>query len=176
MDASIEAWNAAGIFVVWANGNEGSRCSTARYPASGDFEIFTVGATDSSDNLVSFRFILRTNYQFNVSIFFCFKASFSSRGPGMWSGADKIKPNIAAPGVNIISCSGSSDDGLASMSGTSMATPHTAGVIALLLTNHTQDYSFGELSSFLLNLPCKLCHLQAGTVVEFLRLSIQIML
>jgi len=128
MDHSLEMWNAAGIFVVWANGNEGTRCSSARYPSASGYDMFTVGATDANERL----------------------ASFSSRGPGMWSGEGHIKPNIAAPGVNIVSCASYDDSSLTSMSGTSMAAPHTAGVIALLLTNGT-ELNFGQLSNLIFN-------------------------
>jgi len=93
LDESILAWNVAGIIVVWANGNEGTSCSSARYPANTDFDMITVGATDSSDRL----------------------ASFSSRGPGTWTNA--LKPNIAAPGVDVISASAWDDESLVSMSG-----------------------------------------------------------
>jgi len=76
-------------------------------------------------------------------------ASFSSCGPSCWEdapwywdypfrpGSGILKPDIAAPGVSITSCSYSSNNGYSSgWSGTSMATPILAGVAALLLSKN----------------------------------------
>jgi len=68
-------------------------------------ESFASGATDSADNI----------------------ASFSARGPSAFGG---VKPNVSAPGVGIYSSYPGNI--YASMSGTSMASPHTAGSVALL--------------------------------------------
>ncbi|TVT98870.1 hypothetical protein EJB05_55808, partial [Eragrostis curvula] len=82
-------------------------------------------------------------------------ASFSSRGPSQQS-RGLLKPDILAPGLNIISASAASTGSLDSwssrfrvMSGTSMATPHITGVVALLKSAHP-DWSPAAIKSAIL--------------------------
>lgn len=79
-------------------------------------------------------------------------ADFSSRGPvtGNWM----IKPDVSAPGVNIVSTVPTHDPanpyGYAAYQGTSMASPHVAGSAALLLQAHP-DWSVQDVKAALMN-------------------------
>jgi len=101
----VDAWRAAGIFPVFSAGNDGPSCQSTGSPA-GYPQAFAVGATDISESI----------------------AYFSSRGPSLLSGGGK--PEVVAPGVDVRSSVPSG--GYESNSGTSMASPHVAGVVALL--------------------------------------------
>src|SRR5205823_1259889 len=63
-------------------------------------------------------------------------ASFSSRGPVRLGNQVVLKPDVAAPGLSIVSTGMGTGNGAFNFSGTSMATPLTAGVATLLRQEH----------------------------------------
>ena len=75
-------------------------------------------------------------------------ADFTSSGPRLEDSA--AKPDVAAPGVSIVSALVGSGDQTLSISGTSMAAPHVAGVAALLVEAHP-DWSVAEIKAAIVN-------------------------
>ena len=110
----LDACEAAGIVIIFSAGNEGSQ--GLRRPAdraTDDYRCFAVAAVDGNDP------------EWPI-------ADFSSRGPTYCtpSGDPAIKPDISAPGVNVRSSIPGGSYG--SSDGTSMASPHVNGVVALM--------------------------------------------
>lgn len=113
LEAAVDNLTAAGVLVVVSAGNSGSACGSVVDPPAIFANAFTVAATSSAPNNLP--------------------ANFSSRGPVSVDGSNRLKPDIAAPGVN--TCSTIRGGGYSNgFSGTSMAGPHVAGVAALLMS------------------------------------------
>lgn len=116
----------SGVIITIAAGNDGPKKHTISSPAISR-KVITIGASD--DNITA-------NVWGNNLI------NFSGRGPTLEC---IVKPDILAPGVNIISCLSNSvskqsneivDKNYFSLSGTSMSTPIVSGAIALLLEKY----------------------------------------
>lgn len=111
LESAVANLRAAGIVVVSAAGNDGSGCSTIDDPPAIYADALTVGSSNIDDQL----------------------SFFSSRGPVIVDGSSRRKPDLCAPGQNVRSSElgGGYQNGL---SGTSMAAPHVAGTVALMIS------------------------------------------
>lgn len=106
---AVRALKAAGVFVVVSAGNSGyAGCGSVDAPPAIYEEVLTVGAVNRNRDL----------------------AGFSSVGPVIVDGSQRMKAEILAPGEEIFSSYPNYTYEMAS--GTSMAGPHLAGVVALM--------------------------------------------
>lgn len=134
LDPLVKAVNAAwdcGIVMTIAAGNNGPKNSSITSPGISKKAI-TVGSSDDSES---------------VTIWGSSQKNFSGRGPTLEC---VIKPDIVAPGANIVSCLSPTayidssntegvkivDQNYLQLSGTSMSTPIVTGAIALLLQKY----------------------------------------
>ena len=112
MQSIVENSEAAGIFVSASAGNDGSACGTVQDPPGIYASAFSTGAISGTSNALQ---------------------GFSSRGTVTSDGSGRMKPDISAPGASVrSSLRTATDTSYGAMSGTSMASPHIVGVVALL--------------------------------------------
>lgn len=112
LQATNDAIKAAGIVQVVSAGNDGNGgvCGTVAFPLAVYESSFSVGASDVGDEM----------------------ADFSSLGPVLTDLSLRTKPNVTAPGVDTRSAWNDGDYN--TISGTSMAGPHVAGMVALIMS------------------------------------------
>ncbi|WP_339149098.1 MULTISPECIES: S8 family serine peptidase [unclassified Sutcliffiella] len=125
-----------GTLFVIAAGNAGAEGSVGS-PGAADAAL-TIGAVDKNDQL----------------------AWFSSKGPRL--GDMALKPDLSAPGVGIMAARSQYSSGTGSyksLNGTSMATPHVAGAVAILLQQNPEATP-QELKETLMNTAKKLPNYQ----------------
>ena len=112
---AVNALDSAGIFVTSAAGNTGYYgCGSVSDPLAIYADVLTAGSVNSAGAL----------------------SVFSSLGPVVVDGSDRIKPDIAAPGEDVVSSFPGNT--YQSASGTSFAGPHVAGVVALMWSANPQ--------------------------------------
>ena len=111
MEEVVNNLRAAGVVVVVSAGNSGNEgCGSVTGPPAFFEGSFSVGATNSNDMI----------------------AGFSSRGPVVIDSSLRLKPNVSAPGVGVRSVV--RGGGFAFFNGTSMAGPHVAGLVGLIIS------------------------------------------
>lgn len=141
------AFNAPYYLIVKASGNNrtsngpslggsyyyydtyGNRKQTIRVSGISDNDSYkSIGTTGNAKNILTVGAVngIANGYKSANDVVM---TSFSSWGP---TDDGRIKPDLVADGVNVLSCSAANDSAYASLSGTSMATPNVTGSLMLL--------------------------------------------
>ena len=136
-----------GIVVVASAGNSGDSYFALGSPSTGSRTISVANSRNVSTQVAVFADIDDT------------LANSSARGPRRNDGAGK--PDIAAPGTNIVSVASGSGNGSRINTGTSMSAPHVAGAMALLRQLHP-GWTVEELKALAMNSAMAQVRLAAG--------------
>jgi subtilisin family serine protease len=110
LELAVNNLRASGVVVVVSAGNLGPLCGNINTPAAMFDKSLTVGASDQSNNI----------------------AGFSSWGPVTVDQSLRLKPDLVAPGVGVRSSFPGEE--YRTWNGTSMAGPHVAGAVALMIS------------------------------------------
>ncbi|MBG0770722.1 MAG: S8 family serine peptidase, partial [Anaerolineaceae bacterium] len=120
---TITAWEAAGIYPVFANGNA-TNCGYSQPPG-----LNTVGNPARGYNVTGVGSTGLDNGEYAVHSNWGPTDSLDTLNP---NGYPDLKPQVVAPGVNIRSATASSDSSYAAITGTSMSAPHVAGLVTMM--------------------------------------------
>jgi subtilisin family serine protease len=128
------AFNAGAIMVIIRNNQGGSAALSMSTPGQPNIPAYGINQT-AGDALVAFVDANPTTATINFQVVPLpgdVLANFSLRGPTPTAFQHLQKPDITAPGVNIYAAYPFASGNYATLSGTSMSSPHTAGAAALV--------------------------------------------
>ena len=154
MQSDLSALEHDNLVIMFAAANEGTDADS-----DGEIDLDSMGSPATAKNVISIG--ASENIRANASGPYAWPSSasdnssgmatFSSRGP---TDDNRLKPDFSAPGTNILStrsrANGAGGSGnYVYMSGTSMATPVSAGATALLLQHLIENLNHADPSSAL---------------------------
>jgi subtilisin family serine protease len=150
-EKALNAQKSGAKLVIVANNADGAAPGMSGGPEASEVTIPVVSVTQDVGQLLKDALAKNEQPEYSMKLELIVQAGaiadFTSRGPSM---GGLLKPEITAPGVNIMTATPGAGDGLAPISGTSFSAPITAGAISLLKEALPERNAF-ELKATLMN-------------------------